>query len=71
MANYNMHACELRQLYSYIFSFYMMFTLLSTKRNELRHNLKPTQFAIIVTAWQAKSGSELVLCYVLSVLMLK
>ena len=24
------------------------------KRNELVHNLKPTQFAIAVTAWQAK-----------------
>ena len=37
----------------------MMFTLLTvTKRNELEHNLKSTQFAVIVTAWQA----ELVLC---------
>ena len=33
---------------------FTMFTVLSIKRNEIGHNLKPTQFAIIVTAWQAK-----------------
>ena len=33
----------------------MMFTLPTvTKRNELGNNLKPTQFAVIVTAWQAE-----------------
>ena len=33
----------------------MMFTLPAvTKRNELGHKLKPTQFAVIVTEWHAK-----------------
>ena len=44
------------------FQFYMMFTLLSTKTNELVHNLKPTQFAILVTAWQARFRTCPMLC---------
>ena len=40
-----------------------MFTLPTvTKRNELEHNLKSTQFAVIVTACMASKSSELVLC---------
>ena len=41
----------------------MMFTLpTAIKRNELGHNLKPTQVAVIVTAWQAKIQTCPMLC---------
>ena len=42
-----------------------VYLILSTKRNELVHNLMPThvQFAIIVTAWQAKVQNLSYICY--------
>ena len=46
-----------------------VYLTVNKERNELGHNLKPTQFAIY-NYCMASKGSELVLCYALSVLML-